>query len=188
MQFRHCRGTALSSLFVLIVAGCGGSASDSGAAGSATATPPPTTATETVGATSATPSEPTPIDSCTLLSDDEAAQFLGGPVVSSGPTSGVGESVCQWASDQGWSIDVSVGSSGTAPGNSFVPENLFGVEPTPVAALDGSGWDIGLGTVDFAAGERHNSVLMVSPASSDANAETAAAVAVLIRDRIEAAS
>ena len=191
-------GVALLSLVVLTVAACGSSATDSDPAvdstptateaGSATATTPTTTPTDMVEGPSATSSEPTAVDSCTLLSDEEAAQFLGGPVVSSGPTSGVGESVCQWANEQGWSIDVSVGSSGTAPGNSFTPENLFGVEPTPIPELDGAGWDIGLGTVDFAAGERHNSVLVVSSTSSDTNAQTAAAVAVLLRDRIEATS
>jgi hypothetical protein len=206
------RSAAVLSLCVLMVAGCGGSSSDSGQAASSTAaatpadstavdstaaatdtaaaaaTTPTTPASATVEDPSATSGEPAAIDSCTLLSDDEAAQFLGGPVVSSGPTSGVGESVCQWATEQGWSVDVSVGSSGTAPGNSFTPDNLFGVEPTPIPALNGSGWDIGLGTVDFAAGDRRNSVLVVSSAPGDTNAQRAAAVAVLIRDRIEAAS
>ena len=197
------RGAALLTFFVLTVAGCGSSASNSAPAanstvnstamatdaGSATATTPMATATaDTVNGASPTSNTPAAVDACTLLSNDEAAQFLGGPVASSGPTSGVGESVCQWADDQGGSIDVSVGSSGTAPGNSFVPENLFGVEPKPVPELDGSGWDLGLGTVDFAAGERHNSVLVVSFASNDTNAQTAVSVAVLVRDRIEAAS
>jgi len=199
------RAAALVSLCVLMIAGCGGSATSSGSAAkstattaatatdadSATATTPTTAATaakNTVASPSATPSKRTAIDSCSLLSDDEAARFLGGPVVSSGPTSGVGESVCQWANEQGWSIDVSVGSRGTAPRNTFVPENLFGVEPTPIPELDGSGWYIGSGTVDFAASERHNSVLVVSSASSQTKAQTAAAVAVLIRGRIEAAS
>jgi hypothetical protein len=195
------RAAALVSLFVLMIAGCGGSATSSGStattavtaadANSATATTRTTTATSaknTVAGPSATPSKRAAIDSCSLLSDDEAAGFLGGPVVSSGPTSGVGESVCQWANEQGWSIDVSVGSRGTAPRNTFVPENLFGVEPTPIPELDGSGWYIGSGTVDFAAGERHNSVLVVSSAPSQTKAEKAAEVAVLIRARIEAAS
>ena len=199
------RAAALVSLCVLMIAGCGGGATSSGSAAkstattaatatdadSATATTPTTAATtakNTVASPSATPSKRTAIDSCSLLSDDEAARFLGGPVVSSGPTSGVGESVCQWANEQGWSIDVSVGSRGTAPRNTFVPENLFGVEPTPIPELDGSGWYIGSGTVDFAASERHNSVLVVSSASSQTKAQTAAAVAVLIRGRIEAAS
>lgn len=196
------RAAALVSLCVLMIAGCGGGATSSGSAAkstattaatatdadSATATTPTTAAKNTVASPSATPSKRTAIDSCSLLSDDEAARFLGGPVVSSGPTSGVGESVCQWANEQGWSIDVSVGSRGTAPRNTFVPENLFGVEPTPIPELDGSGWYIGSGTVDFAASERHNSVLVVSSASSQTKAQTAAAVAVLIRGRIEAAS
>lgn len=190
------------SLFVLTLAGCGSSATDSAPAanstanstatatdtGSATATTPTATVTNTVGDASPTSNTPAALDACTLLSNDEATQLLGTPVTDVGPTSGVGESVCQYADDQGGSIVVSVGSSGTAPGNTFVPENLFGVEPKPVPELDGAGWDIGLGTVDFAAGERHNSVLVVSSASSDTNAQTAAAVAVLIHDRIEAAS
>jgi hypothetical protein len=196
---------ALVSLFVLMIAGCGGSATSSGSAAKSTAvtavtaadtnsasattrTTTATTAKNAVAGSSATSSKSSAIDSCSLLSADEAAGFLGGPVVSSGPTSGVGESVCQWANEQGWSIDVSVGSRGTAPRNSFVPENLFGVEPTPIPELDGSGWYIGSGTVDFAAGERHNSVLVVSSAPSQPKAQTAAAVAVLIRSRIEAAS
>jgi hypothetical protein len=194
------RAASLLSLFVVTVAGCGGSDTGPSATAAATAADAATdtdTATATDAATDSAPAtmpapaetnKPAAVDSCTLLSDDEAAQFLGGPVVSSGPTSGVGESVCQWASEQGWSIDVAVGSPGTAPGNSFVPDNLFGVEPKPIPALDGSGWDIGLGTVDFAAGERRNSVLVVSSSSSETNAQTAAAVALLVRDRIEAAS
>lgn len=202
MQFRNQRSmskgaAALLVAFVLVAAGCGSSASDASPA-TDSATPPTATgestpnasaptATDTVQDTSAPSSESAAVDSCTLLSDDEAAQFLGTPVTDVGPTSGVGESVCQYADDEGGSIVVSVGSSGTAPGNTFVPENLFGVEPKPVAELDGAGWDIGLGTVDFAAGERHNSVMVVSFESSDTNAQTATAVAVLIRDRIEAA-
>lgn len=192
------RSAALMTLFVLTVAGCGSSATDFSPAvnstatatdtGSATATTPTATPTDTAGGASPTSNTPTAVDACTLLSKDEAAQFLGTPVTDVGPTSGVGESVCQYADDNGGSIVVSVGSSGTAPGNTFVPENLFGVEPKPVPELDGAGWDLGLGTVDFAAGERHNSVLVVSSASSVTNAQTATAVAVLIRDRIEAAS
>lgn len=204
MQFRNHQsmstcGAALLAAFVVVAAGCGSSASDADpttdaatpptAAGEATPTAPAATApaaTETVEDTSTASNEGAKVDACTLLSDDEAGQFLGGQIDSTGPTSGVGESVCQWATEQGWSVDVSVGSPGTAPGNTFVPDNLFGVEPTPIPELDGSGWDIGLGTVDFAAGERRNSVLVVSP--SEENAQTAVAVAVLIRDRIEAAS
>ncbi len=195
------RAAAVVSLCVLMIAACGGSATSSGStakstaaaatatnSATATSTALTTTAKNTVAGPSATPSKRAAIDSCSLLSDDEAAGFLGGPVVSSGPTSGVGESVCQWANEQGWSIDVAVGSRGTAPRNTFVPENLFGVEPTPIPELDGSGWYIGAGTVDFAAGERHNSVLVVSFAPSQTKAQTAAAVAVLIRGRIEAAS
>jgi hypothetical protein len=195
------RAAALVSLCVLMIPACGGSATSPGStakstaaaatdtnSATATTTALTTTAKNTVAGPSATPSKRTAIDSCSLLSDDEAAGFLGGPVVSSGPTSGVGESVCQWANEQGWSIDVAVGSRGTAPRNTFVPENLFGVEPTPIPELDGSGWYIGSGTVDFAAGERHNSVLVVSSASSQTKAQTAAAVAVLVRGRIEAAS
>jgi Protein of unknown function (DUF3558) len=188
------RGAALLSLFVLTVAGCGSSASDSAptanSAVNSAATPSDTDSAtaDTVEGASPTSNTPATVDACTLLSDDEAAQFLGGPVASSGPTSGVGESVCQWADDQGGSIDVSVGSSGTAPGNSFVPQNLFGVEPQPVPELDGAGWNLGSGTVDFAAGERHNSVLVVSLAPTDTNAQTAVAVAVLVRDRIGAGS
>jgi hypothetical protein len=203
MQFRNQRsmskcGAAILVAFVLVAAGCGSSASDSSpatdsatpptATGEATPTASAPTATDTVQGTPAASNESAKVDSCTLLSNDEAAQFLGTPVTDVGPTSGVGESVCQYANDQGGSIVVSVGSSGTAPGNTFVPENLFGVEPKPVPELDGAGWDIGLGTVDFAAGERHNSVMVVSFESSDTNAQTATAVAVLIRDRIEAAS
>lgn len=205
MQFRNQRsmsrgGAALLVAFVLMAAGCGSSASDSSpatdgatpptASGEATAPAPTTpapTGTDTVQDTSAGSNEDAKVDACTLLSNDEAAQFLGTPVTDVGPTSGVGESVCQYANDQGGSIVVAVGSSGTAPGNTFVPENLFGVEPKPVPELDGAGWDIGLGTVDFAAGERHNSVMVVSFESSDTNAQTATAVAVLIRDRIAAA-
>lgn len=210
------RAAVLVSLFVLMTAGCGGGSTSSGSAAksvakptaattaaatitaatdtdtnSATATTRTTTATtakNTGAGPSAAPSKRTAIDSCSLLSDDEAARFLGGPVVSSGPTSGVGESVCQWANEQGWSIDVSVGSRGTAQRNTFVPENLFGVEPAPIPELQGSGWYLGVGTVDFAAGERHNSVLVVSSAPSQTKAQTATAVAVLIRARIEAAS
>lgn len=125
----------------------------------------------------------TAIDACSLLSEDEAAEVLGGPIIESGPTTGVGESVCFWEIEGDWSITVSVGSPRTAPGGKFEPVHLFGDEPEPVAGMDAA-WHVGLGTVDFAAAGRKNSIQVVSPSAGGADPEAAAELAAVLQGRL----
>lgn len=102
---------------VLLFAGCGGDDDDSAGtdhtaeeAGSASGD----------GATSGGSGSDSP-DACTLLSEEEAGEVLGGPIVEVGPSTGPGESVCSWEIEGEWSVTVSVGTPGTAPGDSFDP-------------------------------------------------------------------
>jgi hypothetical protein len=126
------------------------------------------------------------IDACSLLSDEEAAEALGGPIVERGPTSGVGESVCGWETEGDWSVTVSVGSPGTAAGDEFEPPHLFGGEAQPVPGLEDA-FDVGLGTVDFAAAGRHNSVQVVTPTADGGDVEAAGRLAGVLQERIAAA-
>ena len=114
------------------------------------------------------------IDACSLLSDAEAESALGEPVTKKGPGSGVGQSVCEWDSASSYTVTVSVGSPGTAPGDKLTLDPVLGT-PQPVASLNGKGSYLGGGVVYFAAGSRLNSVQVVTdvtnPAAFRAKAE-----------------
>ena len=127
------------------------------------------------------------IDACTLLTDDEAGEVLGGTIVGSGPASGAGESVCAWEIEGDWSIVVSVGSPGTAPGDEFDPAMVMGGSSEEVATFEGA-YYVGLRTVAFATDERVNTVQVVRPDGEDASRAAAEELAPLLDERIEEAA
>jgi hypothetical protein len=127
------------------------------------------------------------IDACRLLTDEEAGEVLGGAIVGSGPASGVGESVCAWEIEGDWSIVVSVGSPGTAPGNEFDPSSVMGGSSEEVATFEGA-YYVGLRTVAFATAERVNTVQVVGPDGEDASRAAAEKLAALVHERIEEAA
>ena len=107
------------------------------------------------------------IDACSLLSDAEAASTLGEPVTKKGPGSGVGQSVCEWDSASSYTVTVSVGSPGTAPGDKLTLDPVLGT-PQPVASLNGKGSYMGGGIVYFTAGDRLNTVQVVTDVTNSA--------------------
>ena len=125
------------------------------------------------------------IDACSLVSDDEAKTVLGETVTKKGPVSGVGESVCEWDTATENSITVSVGSPGTAQGDKLTLDPTLG-KADPVAALNGKGFYVA-GAVDFAAGNRYNSVQVVSVAG-DTDRSKAEQLAVELTPKIAQAS
>lgn len=149
------------ALFLVpVLAACGSSGGSSKA--SSTTSNPGSGATTTVAASSSGGDKK--IDACSLVSDDEAKTLLGETVTKKGPGSGVGESVCEWDTATSNSVTVSVGSPGTAPGDKLTLDPSLGT-PSPVAALNGKGFYLSGGEVDFAAGNRYNSVQVVTAAN-----------------------
>ena len=151
--FRRRAGRVAVLFFVVVLAACGSSSKTSKTAGNPAS--PETTAASSGGGEKK-------IDACSLVSDAEAKTVLGEAVSKKGPASGVGESVCEWDTATEHSITVSVGSPDTAPGDKLTLDPTLG-KADPVAALNGKGFYVA-GEVDFAAGNRYNSVQVVSVA------------------------
>jgi Protein of unknown function (DUF3558) len=171
----NMRGARLVVLFlVAVLTACGGSSTKTSNAVSNPASPGTTAASSGGGEKK--------IDACGLVSDDEAKTVLGEVVTKKGPTSGVGESVCEWDTATEHSITVSVGSPGTAPGDKLTLDPILG-KGDPVAALGGKGFYVAGGEVDFAAGNRYNSVQVVSVAG-DADRSKAEQLAVELTPKI----
>ena len=127
------------------------------------------------------------IDACTLLSDDEAAEVLGGPATS-GPGTGPGASVCTWSDEQGRTITISVGSPGTAPDDAFDPERVNGLGTAEaVAGFDGAFY-VGIGTVAFASDDRLHNVQVATGATADVDRASAEKLAPLVANRIAGAT
>lgn len=170
---------ALAVVVAISVAGCGDSNGDSEQARTDTA--------DVAGAEVAGVGEDAGGDAgiapCTLLSDDEAAQVLGGPIVD---IESAGEDSCRWKVEDGWSVTIDFFSPGTAPGNEFDPTSVYGGSSEPVSSLEGA-WYVGMGTVAFASHERVITV-MVATGIGDAGRGAAEELAPLVHQRIEEAA
>ena len=164
-------------LLVALLAACGGSSNKTSNPASNPGSPATTAATS--GGSNKK------IDACGLVSDDEAKTVLGEAVTNKGPVSGVGESVCEWDTATDHSITVSVGSPNTAAGDKLTLDPVLG-KADPVPALNGKGFYVA-GAVNFAAGDRYNSVQVVSVAG-DADRSKAEQLAVELTPKIEQAS
>lgn len=93
--------------------------------------------------------------------------------------------MCGWEIEGDWSVTLSVGGEGTAPGNSFDPAMVLMLgNEEPVASLDGA-YYVGLGMVAFAADERLNTIQVVVP-DSEMNRAIAEELAALVSPRIAA--
>lgn len=173
---------------ILIATGCGdqGGADSAGSTTPDVATAPDVTTDPTTGDTSAGPSDS--VDACSLLTNEDVSQVLGGPVVGAGPTFGPGESLCAWEIEGDWSVTVSVGTPGTAPGNQFDPETaLYLGIADPVGSFEGA-YYVGLGIVAFAVDERVNTIQVVSPAGEEASRSGAETLAPVVAQRLAAAT
>lgn len=122
------------------------------------------------------------IAACTLLSEDEAAEMLGGSIAGIDSEK---EDLCRWRADDGWSITIDFFDRGTAPGNEFDPASVYGYSSEPVSSLEGA-WSVGMGTVAFASHERVITV-QVATAAGDAGGDRAAAeeLARVVHRRIQ---
>jgi Protein of unknown function (DUF3558) len=179
MKSTYSKGVAALGVafLVALLAACGGGSSKASNAASNPASPATSAASSGGGEKK--------IDACSLVSDDEAKTVLGEVVTKKGPASGVGESVCEWDTATDHSITVSVGSPGTAPADKLTLDPILG-KADPVAALNGKGFYVA-GEVDFAAGNRYNSVQVVSVAG-DADRSKAEQLAVEVSPKIGQAS
>jgi len=94
VRYRTVLAVCSGFIAILIAGGCGDGEDRSGPNTDPDAAAGPTTGDiQHPGGT---------VDACTLLTHDDVAQVLGGPVIDSGPTFGPGESLCEWKIDGDW--------------------------------------------------------------------------------------
>ncbi len=174
------RRASFAVFFVAVLAACGSSGGKS-----ANAPSQPAAGSSSTAASSSSGGDKK-IDACSLVSDAEAQTLLGAAVVKKGPASGVGESVCEWDTAADYSLTVSVGSPGTAPGDKLTLDPSLGT-PEPIAALHGEGFYVA-GEAEFAAGNRDNYLQLVTDVTSDVDRPKAEQLAVELAPKIAQAS
>lgn len=150
--------SAVLTAFGLLIAGCGSS------------TPAPSASTDVRAAESSVSADAAgdsadAVDACALLSKEEVGALLG--VTVDGVPNGIeAHTGCVWENaDTYESVSVDIGSPGTASDNTLPPLGEPGfaeIESTP--GPDGT--RILMGAVEFAAGNRYNSVHVVTNAMS----------------------
>jgi hypothetical protein len=180
MSMSNPRRASLAVFLVAVLAACG----SSGGKG-ANASTKPAAAKSSTGASPSSDGAKK-IDACSLVSDAEAQTLLGAAVSKKGPASGVGESVCEWDTAAEYSLTVSVGSPGTAPGDKLTLDPSLGTA-LPIAALNGKGFYVA-GQVEFAAGNRDNYLQLVTDVTSDVDRPKAERLAVELAPKIAQAS
>ncbi|WP_319455678.1 MULTISPECIES: hypothetical protein [unclassified Mycobacterium] len=135
---------------------------------------PPSTATpegDGAAAASATESSAAPdaVDACALLSKEDVAPLIG-VTVDGVPSGQGGRTACFWENPDTYeSVTVDIGAPDTA-----TDDTLPAVEVPTTPGPDGT--RILAGAVEFAAGNRYNSVQVATPVSMSADESTAAAV------------
>lgn len=120
------------------------------------------------------------VDACALLSSDDVEAVIGVPF-DGVPGGAAARSVCRWENpDTGGSVTVEIGAPGTAPGNTLPALTEAGF-PQEESGQGPDGTRIVAGAVEFAAGNRYNSVRVADPADESAEASVAAAVRLIER-------
>ena len=156
--------TLLVTVALIAAAGCGSSES---APTSGSASPAPATA-------EAGQAEDSAVDACGLLSSDEVGTLIG-VTVDGVPSGAGGRSACTWENPDTYeSVTVDIGAPGTASDDTLPPLGEPGfpeVESTPGP----NGTRLVAGAVEFAAGNRYNSVQVATPATMTADESIAAA-------------
>lgn len=145
----HIFSAAALSACGLLLAGCGSDDSDD-AAGTQ----------DFELQTSPRQADSTPIDACALLSPDDIAPVIGQRVDGRSASTDPSAPVCIWENPTTFtSVSLTVGASGTAPGN---------VLPPAQAGLEGRDGPDGIrfplaGMAEFAAGDRLSNVQVAVP-------------------------
>ena len=118
------------------------------------------------------------VDACSLVSKEEVATLIG-VTVDGVPNGGGGRSACVWENPDTYeSVTVDIGAPDTALDNTLPALSEPGmpdVESTP--GPDGT--RILAGAVEFAAGNRYNSVQVATPVTMSPDESIAAAVALI---------
>jgi hypothetical protein len=162
--------TLLVVLAALTGAGCG--SSESSAPTSGTASPAPASADGRA--------EDSAVDACGLLSNDEVGALIGAAV--DGVPSGAGErSACTWENPDTYeSVTVDIGAPGTASNDTLPPLGEPGF-PEVGSTPGPSGTRIVAGAVEFAAGNRYNSVQVATPVTMTPEESVAAATDLIVK-------
>ena len=155
----------LVALAALVGAGC--DSSQSAAPTSGTASPAPASA-------DGGQVEDAAVDACGLVSDEEVGALIG-VTVDGVPSGAGGRSACTWENPDTYeSVTVDIGAPGTASDDTLPPLGEPGfaeVESTPGP----NGTRLVAGAVEFAAGNRYNSVQVATPATISPDQSIAAA-------------
>ena len=150
------------------IAGCGSSDSASPAVPGAAES---TASAEPAGVAAA-------VDACALVSKEEVATLIG-VTVDGVPNGAGGRSACVWENPDTYeSVTVDIGAPDTALDNTLPPLGEPGfpeIESTP--GPDGT--RILAGAVEFAAGNRYNSVQVATPVTMSPDQSIAAAVELI---------
>jgi hypothetical protein len=100
-------------------------------------------------------SAPASIDACQLISADDITALLGTSVEGKSTSNNPEVPACSWENPENYeSVSLEIGNPGTAPNNTLPPPAVEGAS-TPLP--DGMR-SLGGGQVEFAAGNRNNSV------------------------------
>jgi hypothetical protein len=155
----------LVALAALVGAGCG--SSESAAPTSGTASPAPASA-------DGGQAEDAAVDACGLVSNEEVGALIG-VTVDGVPSGAGGRSACTWENPDTYeSVTVDIGAPGTASDDTLPPLGEPGfaeMESTPGP----NGTRLVAGAVEFAAGNRYNSVQVATPTTMSPDESIAAA-------------
>jgi hypothetical protein len=158
-------------LLTMLCCGVAGCASESGSGTGAVA------AESTASSiTAAADAGATPVDACALLSAQEVATFIDATVEGKPTSNNPAAPGCSWENpDTYQSVTIDIGGPGTAPNNTLPPLGEPGF-PVPASTPGPDGMRFVAGAVEFAAGERYNSVQVATPVTMSLDESNAAGV------------
>jgi hypothetical protein len=118
----------------------------------------------------------TAVDACSLLSAQEVATFIDATVEGKSTSNNPAAPGCSWENpDTYQSVTIDIGGPGTAPNNTLPPLGEPGF-PVPASTPGPDGMRFVAGAVEFAAGERYNSVQVATPVTMSADESNATGV------------
>lgn len=167
----HLLGSAVSIALGLLIAGCGSSAP-------APSPAPDVRAAESSVSAASGGASADAVDACALLSKEEVGALIG--VIVDGAPNGVeAHTGCAWENPDTYeSVTVDIGAPDTAMDNTLPPLGEPGF-PELSSTPGPDGTRIFGGAVEFAAGNRYNSVQVATPVSMSPDESIAAAVTLI---------